>query len=120
MWEGVLSDESEVIDESSSTKGVGIMMLSDEFVATRVYAGDAQRAEHDRELVRRLREERAERRAERVAGRRPRHAAPAVTEAVAVPVAAPAATAPEAAAHAAGAVPEAANEERRELAHAGR
>ncbi|MEN2737020.1 hypothetical protein ABCS02_04445 [Microbacterium sp. X-17] len=89
------------------------MMLSDEFVATRVYAGDVQRAEHDRELVRRLREERAERaagrRAERAAGRRARHGAPAVTEAVAEPVAAPAAT-----------VPEAANEERRELAHAGR
>lgn len=113
MWEGVLSDESEVIEESSSTKGVGIMMLSDEFVAMRVNAGDALRAEHDRELVRRLREERAERRAERAAGRRARHAAPAVREAVAEPVAAPAATGPETA-------QEAANEERRELAHAGR
>jgi peptidoglycan hydrolase CwlO-like protein len=118
MWEGVLSDESEVIEESSATKGVGIMMLSEEFVAARVNAGDAQRAEHDRELVRRLREERAERRAERAAGRRARHAAAqAVAESVAAPAAAGSGTAQE---HASVTAPEAANEDRRELAHAGR
>lgn len=113
MWEGVLSDESEVIEASSATKGVGIMMLSEEFVASRVYAGDVERAEHDRELVRRLREERAERRAERAAGRRARHAARALPEAVAAPVAA---------APAAGSEPVQATVpgQERELAHVGR
>lgn len=116
MWEGGLSDESEVIARSSTTKGVGIMMLSEEFVASRVYAGDVRRAEHDRELVRRHREERAERRAERAAGRRAQRDARAIPEA-AEPVAAPRTTAFEQTSEPA---PEVAGDQRRELAHAGR
>ena len=92
-------------------------MLSEEFVASRVYAGDVQRAEHDRELVRRLREERAERRAERAAGRRALHEARSVAAVTAEPVSAPRATG-------AGpdreSAPEAARDQERELAHAGR
>ena len=109
MWEGGLSDESEVIARSCTTKGVGIMMLSEEFVASRVYAGDVRRAEHDRELVRRHREERA-------AGRRAQREARAIPEA-AEPVAAPRTTAFEQTSEPA---PEVAGDQRRELAHAGR
>ncbi|CAM5351235.1 hypothetical protein LSHI6S_01442 [Leifsonia shinshuensis] len=117
MWVGVLRDESEDIEESSATKGVGIMMLSEEFVASRVYAGDVQRAERDRELVRRLREERAERRAERRVQRQARTARADGSTPAPEPVAAPVVAAPV---DGRDGVPQTARETERELAHAGR
>jgi hypothetical protein len=118
MWEGGLSDESEGVEEAVERR-VRIMMLSEEFVAGRVFEGDARRAEEERELVRRRREQRAQRRAERVAERAGRStpAASAVSS-VREPLEQPL---PEAAAEAAseagvGSVAE----PQRELAHAGR
>ena len=92
-------------------------MLSEEFVAGRVFEGDARRAEQERELMRRRREQRAERRAEHAARRGARslrrHAAPVATEAAATPIA-------PAAEQMRQPVGQEVAEPQRELAHAGR
>lgn len=79
-------------------------MLSEEFVAGRVFEGDVRRAERDRELLRRVHEERAERRAAHAARRA------AAVEALPAPDAAVVAEP----------IAETAAQPERELAHAGR
>ena len=92
-------------------------MLSEEFVAGRVFEGDARRAEQERELMRRRREQRAERRAEHAAERAARglrrHAASSAPDAVATPIA-------PAAEQMRQPVGQQVAEPQRELAHAGR
>lgn len=92
-------------------------MLSEEFVAARVFEGDERRRVRERELVRRSREQKAERRMARAA--RGAGATPAAPVAPAAPVT-PVAPVTVPPAEALEVAREAARMAERELQHAGR